>query len=181
MMVKIDLGCGKSKRQGFVGVDMLALEGVDIVHDLNIFPYPFKDNSVDEIYIDNVLEHLKNPLQVVEEVYRICKPNSIVTIEVPYFRSRYAFIDPTHINFFGVNWFNYFDPSHPFCQKYQYTNAHFRIIDIVFDKSWIESESTGTLHKLLIKYANKNLQRYEARLSHLFPLNSLTFNLQTIK
>ena len=47
--MKIDFGCGKNKKSGFIGVDILKLEGVDIVDDLSITPYPFKDNTADEI------------------------------------------------------------------------------------------------------------------------------------
>jgi len=102
--LKLDIGCGGQKKTGFIGVDILRLEGVDIVHDLTTFPYPFEDNSVDEIYMDNVLEHLPNPIKVIEEIWRISKPGTTITVAVPYFRSHYAFIDPTHVNFFGVNW-----------------------------------------------------------------------------
>ena len=56
--LKIDFGCGKSKKDGFIGVDILKLDEVDVVHDLNKKPYPFKDNVATEIYMDNVLEHL---------------------------------------------------------------------------------------------------------------------------
>lgn len=176
-MVKLDLGCGASKKDGFIGVDSLKLAGVDIVHDLTVFPYPFEDDEADEIMMDNVLEHLPQPLKVVEELYRICKKDALVTIAVPYFRSYYATIDPTHVNFFGLNWFNYFDPSHPFQRKYQYSNAKFKVEKISFDKEWKHS----WFQRCLIKLAEKNPVFYEARLSHIFPLNSLTFQLRVIK
>ena len=102
-MKKVDFGCGASKKNGFIGVDILKLDGVDIVHNLTSFPYPFEDNSVDEIWMDNVLEHLPNPMRVVEELWRISRNGTKIIIAVPYFRSHYAFIDPTHVNFFGVN------------------------------------------------------------------------------
>ena len=96
-MIKIlDLGCGKKKREGAIGVDFSDRHDADVIHDLNAFPYPFDDDSVDEIYLDNVLEHLDDPLKVMEEVHRICKPNGLVKVIVPYFRSVWAFIDPTH-------------------------------------------------------------------------------------
>ena len=180
-MVKLDLGCGASKKDGFIGVDSLKLPGVDIVHDLTIFPYPFEDNEVDEIMMDNVLEHLPQPLKVVEELYRICKNDALITIVVPYFRSYYATIDPTHVNFFGLNWFNYFDPSHPFQKKYQYSYAKFKVEKISFDKEWIDNKNRSWFHRRLIKLAEKNPTFYEARLSHLFPLNSLTFYLKVLK
>jgi predicted SAM-dependent methyltransferase len=180
-MIKLDLGCGTSRKEGFTGVDSLNLKGVDIVHDLTVFPYPFPDNYADEILMDNVLEHLPQPLKVVEELYRICKNGAKVTIAVPYFRSYYSTIDPTHVNFFGTNWFNYLDPAHPFQQKYQYSKAKFKVEKIYFDEAWFKSKKTSWFHKQLIKFAEKKPAFYEYRLSHLFPLNSLTFILSVLK
>lgn len=177
--LRLDIGCGSSKRDGHVGVDIIKLDGVDIVHDLTMFPYPFAENSVDEIWMDNVLEHLENPLLVMNEIYRICKNGAKITISVPYFRSFYATIDPTHRNYFGVNWFNYFDPSHIFNQRYKYTDARFQIDRIQFDREW--TNNCGFWHRKLITFAEKNLNKYEAKLSHLLPLNSLTFYLTAIK
>ena len=179
--MKLDIGCGGQKKEGFIGLDILKLEGVDIVHDLTLFPYPLDDDSVDEVYMDNCLEHIPNPMKVVEEIYRISKNNTKVTIAVPYCRSHYAIIDPTHVNFFGVNWFNYFDPKHIFQQKMQYSTAKMNVKSITFDREWLIPKSHGFFHGLLIKFANKYPYKYEARLSHILPLNSLTFNLEVIK
>ena len=180
-MVKIDLGCGASKKPGFTGVDILKLDGVDIVHNLTSFPYPFEDGSVDEIWMDNVLEHLPSPMRVVEELWRISKNGTKITIAVPYFRGHYAFIDPTHVNFFGVNWFNYFDPRHVFQTKMQYSHARLNVDKFVFDREWTDTNTGGFLHRQLIKFANKRPNTYETKLSHLIPLNSLTFYLTVIK
>jgi predicted SAM-dependent methyltransferase len=180
-MIKLDLGCGTSKKEGYIGVDSLSLPGVDIVHNLTVFPYPFSDNYADEILMDNVLEHLPQPLRVVEELYRICKKDAKVIIAVPYFRSYYATIDPTHVNFFGTNWFNYFDPNHPFQKKYQYSYAKFKVEKIYFDEAWFSSKKASWFHKRLIKFAEKRPAFYEYRLSHLLPLNSLTFILRVLK
>lgn len=180
-MTKVDFGCGTSKKTGFIGVDILKLDGVDIVHSLTTFPYPFEDNSLDEIWMDNCLEHLPNPIRVIEELWRISKNETKITIAVPYFRSHYAFIDPTHVNFFGVNWFNYFDPKHIFQKKMQYSTATFNVNNFVFDREWTESKSHGFFHGLLIKFATKYPFQYEEKLSHIFPLNSLTFYLTVIK
>jgi ubiquinone/menaquinone biosynthesis C-methylase UbiE len=145
---------------------------------LNRTPYPFDDNSVDEIVLDNVLEHLLNPINVLNEIYRISKAGAVIHIYVPYFRSHYSIIDPTHRNFFGVNYFNYFDPSHPFNKTYQYFTASFKVHDIILDKEWLHPKP---LHKILLKYANHNPYQYESRLSHIFPLSSLYFKLEVLR
>ena len=47
----LDLGCGANKYPGSIGIDRLKLPGVDIVHDLNVFPYPFKNNSFEKVFV----------------------------------------------------------------------------------------------------------------------------------
>jgi len=177
--LKLDIGCGISKRDGFIGVDIIPLDGVDVVHDLNHFPYPFESDTTSEVWMDNILEHLDKPLEVMNEIFRICINHAIITISVPYFRSFYAFVDPTHCNFFSVEYFNYFDPTHPFCRKYKYGKVHFVIKKIEFDREW--KGHMSFFHRLLVRFAEKNPSRYEAKLSHFFPLNSLTFHLEVLK
>jgi len=179
-MKRLDLGCGTRKRPGYIGVDRLALPGVDVVHDLSVQPYPFGESEIDEVVMDNVLEHLDDPIAVMEEVYRICRNGATVTVIVPYFRSSCAFIDPTHRHFFGVDWFAYFDPSHPFCSRYGYSRARFAVERREFDREY-QTQRIGLLHRVCIRFAQKHPHFYEERLSHLYPLHSLTFRLRVIK
>lgn len=178
MALRFDIGCGNSKREGFIGVDVLKLPGVDIVHDLNVFPYPIDSGVAEEVWMDQVLEHLFHPMRAMEEIHRIMRPGGRVTVGVPYFRSRYAVIDPTHRNFFGVDWFSYFDPSHPFCSRYSYTSARFSVDSLVFDREFLQRR---WWRRLLIGFAERNPVRYEEKLSHLLPMHSMTFELTALK
>ena len=172
----LDLGCGTKRRPGTIGVDFSDRYNPDVVHDLNIFPYPFPDNFADKVYLDNVLEHLDSPLRVMEEVYRITKPGGEVTVIVPYFRSPWAFIDPTHKTFYTVDSFSYYDPAHDICKRYDYTSARFAVVKKVFNE-----ELKNTLFKrLLVKFANRYPNRYENHLSSLFALDDLSFHLRKI-
>jgi SAM-dependent methyltransferase len=172
----LDLGCGKKKRVGAIGVDHSSRHKPDIIHDLNKFPYPFQAESIDEIYLDNVLEHLEDPVKVMEEIYRICRPGALVKVIVPYFRSKWAFIDPTHRTFYTVSSFDYYDPSRLICSRYDYTFARFAVKNIVFNESF----SDGFLKNLVTRFANKQPTRYESYLSTLFPLDDISFYLQRI-
>jgi len=69
----LDLGCGKKKRPGAIGVDFSDRHTADDIHDLNVFPYPFECHSIDQVFLDNVLEHLDKPMRVMEEVHPITK------------------------------------------------------------------------------------------------------------
>lgn len=173
----LDLGCGKKKKVGAIGVDWSNRHNADIVHDLNKFPYPFKKNSIDLIYIDNCLEHLNEPIKVMEELYRILKINSLVKVTVPYFRSRYAFIDPTHKTFYTINSFDYYDPSCEIYKRYEYTSIKFKIEKIIFNENLI---SKNWIKNIVLKIANKHHALYEGYLSHLVPLDDITFILKKI-
>jgi len=170
----LDLGCGKKKREGAIGVDFSDRHAADVIHDLNVFPYPFNDEEFDEVYLDNVLEHLDHPIRVMEEVNRLCKKKGMVKVIVPYFRSIWAFVDPTHKHFFTVDSFSYFDPRHPICQRYDYTLARFYVEGIFFN----ETLKNRLLQKALIFIANKYPNKYEHYLSHLFPLDDITYYLR---
>tara|TARA_B100001093_G_scaffold493187_1_gene535089 strand:+ start:40 stop:579 length:540 start_codon:yes stop_codon:yes gene_type:complete len=172
----LDLGCGKKKRQGAIGVDYSDRHDADIIHDLNVFPYPFADNSIDQVYLDNVLEHLDDPMAVMAEVHRICKNGAEIKVIVPYFRSVWAFIDPTHQHFFTVDSFAYYDPDHVICQRYDYVKTRFKVKLVVFN----ETLPARWFKKIIIKVANRWPNRYETYLSHLFPLDDITYYLRKI-
>lgn len=173
----LDLGYGRKKRERTIGIDISRETDADIIHDLNVFPYPFSDNEFDYIYADNIIEHLESVVKVMEELHRITKHGSTIKIIVPFFRSIYAYIDPTHKHFFTVRSFDYFDPEKKFNQLYKYSPCFFKVEKILFD----ESMGHGLAGKVLTWFANKNPIFYEARMSMFFPLNTLTYYLKTIK
>jgi len=59
-MVKVDIACGQNKREGFIGIDIAPAKEVDIVHNLNVYPWPFEDNEVDEFNCSHYIEHIKH-------------------------------------------------------------------------------------------------------------------------
>lgn len=170
----LDLGCGNKKRPGTVGVDFNSRTDADIIHDLNSFPYPFEDSSVDQVYLDNTLEHLDEPMRVMEEVYRICKISAPVKVIVPYFRSHWAYIDPTHKNFFTVESFAYYDPEHIICKRYDYTSARFKLEKTIFN----ETLQTRWTARLIAKLADKWPHKYEYYFSSIYPLDDITYYLR---
>lgn len=107
-MSKLNLGCGEKIIQGYLNIDIVPLHGVDIVHDLNKIPYPFKDNEFEEIYADNILEHLTNFPRIMQELHRILKENGRVIIKVPHFTSHDAWAHPQHTRPFAYDSFDFF-------------------------------------------------------------------------
>lgn len=105
----VDLGCGTKKVEGSFGFDLRSINGVDVVCDLEK-PMPIKNNSVNEVHTSHTIEHIKELIQFMEEVFRICKPGGQVIIVAPYYSSRGAFRDPTHVRFITEDTFQYFEP-----------------------------------------------------------------------
>jgi hypothetical protein len=96
--LKLDLGCGANKRAGFVGVDKYQTPCVDILHDLLVYPWPFEDGSVGEVYCSHFFEHipgLDRP-RWMEELYRVLVPGAKATVITPYYKSPRATQDFTH-------------------------------------------------------------------------------------
>lgn len=128
--VKIDLGSGRVKRNGFLSVDRLVTPNVDLVCDVEK-KLPFLDNSVDEVFSRHLFEHITNLIQLFEEVYRVCKPRARVTINVPYYTSIKAYKDPTHANYFTEKTFEYFEGKN--WENFEFPfRGHFRIVKIDF-------------------------------------------------
>ena len=108
-VTKLELGCGYQKRDGFFGIDILKTPAVDLVLDIEKKKLPFPDNSIDYIYSSHTFEHLTNYQFVIQEMFRVCKPNAVIEIWTPYGKSNdgmlfghYTFLSETsfkHIAF----------------------------------------------------------------------------------
>ncbi len=99
--MKLNLGCGFSKLNGFINVDIFDECSPDIKMDLEQLPWNFDDNSADEILLNHSLEHLGKStdtfLGIIKELYRISKPEATIQINVPHPRHDFYLNDPTHI------------------------------------------------------------------------------------
>src|SRR5713226_6238945 len=96
-LLKLDLGAGKHKKEGFLGVDRRAFEGVDVVTDLTTV-WPWADDSVEEIHMSHVLEHFTGPQRVhlFNEMYRVLIKGGKTTLITPHWCSNRAYGDFTH-------------------------------------------------------------------------------------
>ncbi|HRT03922.1 MAG TPA: methyltransferase domain-containing protein [Candidatus Diapherotrites archaeon] len=171
--MKLNIGCGKKILKGYINLDVVKLPGVDIVHDLNKYPWPFKDNYFDEIYADNVLEHLDDIIKPIEEIWRISKKNATIKIIVPFSPTIWAFVDPTHKQFYTHYTFDYFTKDN---DLNYYSKARFEIVKkkIIFSKYLKVIEWIVNSNKLCKKI-------YLHSFYTLIPPMLLYFELKTIK
>jgi SAM-dependent methyltransferase len=105
-MKKLNFACGQDMKEGYVNVDWDPLIKPDVSHNLNTFPYPFKDEEFDLIDAFHAMEHLDRPFEVMKEFNRILKPGGTLHIKVPHF-SR-GFTHSEHAHGFDVTFPLYF-------------------------------------------------------------------------
>jgi predicted SAM-dependent methyltransferase len=170
-MKKLNVGCGKDIRKGWVNLDSKKLAGVDVAHDINKAPWPFKANEFDEILCQDVLEHAEDIISTMKEIHRVLKPNGIARIRVPHFTSANAYNDPTHTHFFAWNSFDYFQKS---SQYHFYVNFSFEIAKrrLEFGKKW------ALWNWIIQPIANLLPRFYEDTPFRIFPAMNLHFVLR---
>ncbi len=122
----MNLGCGNNKYDGYLNVDKFGEP--DIKWDLEKFPWPWEDNSVDEIRIIHVLEHLGKDTEtyfnIFKEIYRISVDKALLYIVVPHFRHDFFFNDTTHIRVFTPESFQLFSKTFNYeCEKKRFSNS----------------------------------------------------------
>jgi len=115
----LNLGCGKVPLEGAVNHDIdFFYDWVDITHDLNERPWPWEDDTFDEIYAAGVLEHLESFIKSLEECHRILKIGGKVHMQLPNFMYERSHDDPTHRWFFTIRSMDYFIEGTPHCESF---------------------------------------------------------------
>jgi predicted SAM-dependent methyltransferase len=107
--LKLDLACGHRKQVGFLGVDKIKVDDVDIIMDLEIYPWKWKDGEIDEIYCSHYIEHVTDLFKFMDECWRILKKGGKMTVISPYYNSVRAWMDPTHKRAISEFTFCYFN------------------------------------------------------------------------
>nr|MBC8445887.1 methyltransferase domain-containing protein [Chloroflexota bacterium] len=106
--IRIDIGCGHNKPAGgYVGVDNRPLPGVDVLHNLDL-GLPFPDDYADEIRAYHILEHLRDPVWTMWEIWRVLKPNGRLVFEVPSTSGEGAFAHPDHKSYWNKTSFLFY-------------------------------------------------------------------------
>lgn len=113
--IRLNLGSGGKNIQGWINVDFVAKCEPDLVCNLEEFPWPWESDSVDQVLLSHVLEHLGETrevyLGIIKELYRVCKNGALINIQVPHPRHDFYLIDPTHVRPITVDGMRMFDQS----------------------------------------------------------------------
>ena len=176
-MKKLNIGCGRDIKAGWVNLDIYEGKGVDVMHDLNKLPLPFDKDEFDFVLCQDILEHVDyNPL--ITDIYRILKKGGTLKIRVPHFTSSINYDDPTHINGFSIRTFNYFIKDVGLV-SYDRDIIYFSKIKkmIIFDQGNLILKISNSL---LQKWVNKSEKRqiyYESSFLRIFPALNIEISL----
>ena len=132
----LDIGCGKHKTQGAIGLDCNSGTDADVIHNLNNFPYPFATNEFDLIIGNQVIEHVDDILAVMRELYRIAKPGAVIKLDTPHYTDVSSFRDPTHKHHLTCESFMYFTDKRPEFAFYSDVTMRTRKIYVSLLKLW---------------------------------------------
>jgi hypothetical protein len=117
VMARLNVGCGRNILPEWDNLDSVSSgEGV-LVADLE-GQLPMTDDIYDEFLLSHVIEHIKKPLHMMQELWRVAKPDAVMTIRCPYGSSDDADEDPTHVRRMFLQSFGYF--SQPFYWRADY-------------------------------------------------------------
>lgn len=150
--IKISLGAGTEPEEGFVNVDIVNLDGIDVVHNFMHYPWPFEDESASYIKAKDVIEHMATHLPdgrssiiaFIEECHRILQTGGKLFIQTPSWKSDFLWIDPTHVRGYDKRSFDFFDPETDFGRATGfYSEAKFKVLPHILEN--------GNLQFILVK------------------------------
>ncbi|RZD30723.1 hypothetical protein CXT76_01820 [Candidatus Parvarchaeota archaeon] len=149
-MKKLNFGCGVDIKKNWDNIDIHKNPKLTKSFDFNKFPYPIKDNSYDYIYVKHVLEHLWEPEKVLRELWRICKPDSIIEILVPHCSNSGAYDGFQHIRYFNEHSFKIF----VYDSRRIENKEKFKILKLYSEPSKIGKFFPGNLRSFLSLFIN---------------------------
>jgi SAM-dependent methyltransferase len=158
-----------------VTLDVNPLAAPDVLHDLDVTPYPFPASSFDIVIAEHVLEHVNQVIRVVEELHRIVAPGGVLLVEVPHFSSANFHTDPTHRHAFSTRSFDYFVEGTTLA-RYRYSNAFLRKRE-----ARIGFEGRSVIQRAIARWANRDPERYERKFAWILPAEKINFVLEVVK
>ena len=173
---KLHLGCGDNIKKGYINLDYMKQSGIDVVHDINNFPWPFKSHTFNEVYTSHVLEHVDNLIKTMLEMHRICKNGAKIKIRVPHFSCGVTYRDPTHKRGFFYFTFDYFS-----IQKNYYKRKESGMFKINQRRLNFTRFAFPFLNKIFNPIININPGIYERFICWILPCSEALFELEVIK
>ncbi len=164
----LDVGCGPHKLAGAIGIDHIARPGVDVVHDLNVAPWPLNQSDFDFVRCQHVIEHIANLKTLAQEMWRVSKTGAHIEFITPHYSSYASWGDPTHLYHFALG-------SIPQLFEMMVGPGKYRIVknEIKFSGSALDFFGW-----LIYKISPK---KYEKHFAWIFPCNEIHTTVEVVK
>jgi hypothetical protein len=178
----LDLGCGRDKLPGAWGVDANPRSDADLIHDLDVRPWPLETSSFDHIRAQDVLEHVGDFIATMEEIYRVAKNGATLDVRMPFMSSLNFATDPTHRRAATSCTFDYFDASKPLGQ-YSYSQARFKLLAFRYGRFYHGTIGSimKVFDKIMLPLCHRKSVIYEHYFAYIYPMHEITFSLQAMK
>lgn len=170
---RLNLGCGNDYKEGWVNLDYNKRRKVDIIHNLDKFPYPFKNSEFDYIYCSHILEHVEDLFKTLKEISRILKKGGRLHLRIPHFSNGIGYGDLSHKRFFG--WFTF----NQIIEGYYNKEFEFEIIKKRFNFLAEEHNVSNKLFSWIFNIVPKHF--YERFLCWVFPVGEIELKLKNTK
>lgn len=137
----LEIGAGRDRSvPGAITVDRVAATNPDVVHNLDVTPWPFADNSFDMVRCKDVIEHVGDAVATMQEIYRVLAPGGHVEISTPHYSCSNSWTDPTHTRHLGYFSFDYFTGENEWDfysgVKFRYVQRHLRFYGRIKNRHW---------------------------------------------
>jgi ubiquinone/menaquinone biosynthesis C-methylase UbiE len=178
----LDIGCGRDKLPGAIGIDANPRSDADVIHDLDQRPWPFPDSSFERVRAQDVLEHVADFFGVMEEIFRVSRHDALIEVRMPFMSSLNFATDPTHRRAGTAGTFDYFNPEKAL-GRYRYSPARFDLVKFSYGRfyhgriGWIFRQ----LDRLVLPLLHRHSVVYEHYFAYVYPVHDITYTLRVIK
>jgi hypothetical protein len=138
---RLNIGAGYDILPGWINSDVVALPGIDVVHDLDVAPWPWEDGSIQEIRAMDIFEHVGDPIVFMNEACRVLKSGGVLRIRSPHWKSESAYCDPTHRRFCTERTWSYWVRGTEYHEKY---GAAYCADGVLFEQVSLELTDGGS-------------------------------------
>lgn len=166
---KLNIGCGHKPLPGWINIDRDPPDDAPDIMRVDVGQgLPFEDNSFNEIFLDNVIEHIYDIPGLMAEIHRVLAVGGVCNIVTPHFSSASSYRDPTHLHHLSYFSFDYFETG----SRSNYIKAGFKV-----SKRISFGGGFGLIGRFLFWLSP---QRWENRYSFVFRASSIKFALEKV-
>jgi SAM-dependent methyltransferase len=172
----LDVGCGINKYPESIGIDRNPDTRADVLCDLDHIPYPFADNSFDQLRAIHVIEHVADVIRSMEEFHRLVRAGGRVRIETPHYTDFSSFCDPTHrwhLNSFSFRYFGQNNGGFGYYSRVKFREISLRVKLLAFWR-WLGFE-------FLVNHFPRYRRFWEHYLCYVVRGKAMEFEFEVIK